>query len=146
MTRGVAALALALGLTGCGGPVEVAAPALAPGPAQTCARLVAALPETVAGQSSREVSPTEAAAAAWGDPPIVVRCGVAVPDGMTAQAQLFEVDGLAWYPEELPDGYRFTTYDREPRVEVVVPGAYAPEISVVAAVGEAVRATVPAAG
>jgi hypothetical protein len=138
-----AGVALSLVLTGCGGPVPVTAPQLDPAAAGTCAALLAALPDTLDGQPSRKVSPADAAAAAWGDPPIVVRCGVPTPAGMTPDAQLFEVDGLAWYPEQLADGYRFTSYDRVPHVEVVVPGAYAPEISAVTAVGAAVRATVP---
>ncbi len=151
MTPGVRAALLAsavsagVWLVGCSGPVEVASPTLDSDTAATCAQFLAALPETVDDQSSREVAPAGAPAAAWGDPAIVVRCGVTAPAGMTPDAQLFEVDGLAWYPEELPDGYRFTTYDRQALVEVVVPSAYAPEIAVVTAVGAAVRDTVPAA-
>jgi hypothetical protein len=141
LLAGVAGLAL----TSCAGPVDVAAPSLDPPTAASCQELLAALPETLDGQPSREVSPADASAAAWGDPAIVVRCGVERPPGLTPDAQLFEVDRLAWFPEELPDGYRFTTYDRDPVVEVVVPAAYAPEIDVVVEVGAVVRATLPAA-
>jgi hypothetical protein len=139
----VTSLAL-LALTSCGGPVEVDVPSLAPSAAASCDTFLAALPATLDGQMSQEVSPADAPAGAWGDPPIVVRCGVERPPGLTPDAQLFEVDGLAWFPEELPDGYRFTTYDRDPAVEVVVPSAYAPEVDVVVEVGDAVRATLPA--
>lgn len=69
--------------------------------------------------------PTSPAVAAWGDPAVVARCGVAAP-GPT-EIECLEVDGVGWIPEELSDGIRFTSFGTEPALEVLVPSAYAPE-------------------
>ena len=73
----------------------------------------------------RDTSPPTPAVAAWGDPAVIARCGVAAP-GPT-ETECLEVDGVGWIPEELADGTRFTTFGTEPAIEVLVPGDYAPE-------------------
>lgn len=130
-------------LVGCSGPVEVAATAPGTEATATCSRLLDALPDTVDDQSRRAVTPEDALAAAWGDPAIVLRCGVDRPDAMTPDAQLFEVDGLGWLPEQLTGGYVFTTSGRTVYVEVTVPDDYAPEVNAVVDLGGVVAATVP---
>jgi hypothetical protein len=64
---------------------------------------------------------------AWGDPPIVVRCGVSVPSALRPDSQLVTVNGVDWLPEQTDAGYRFTTVGRLANVEVTVPATYAPE-------------------
>ena len=120
MTR-VAATAIALALLGSGCaasvPVQVAPNAADPG----CAEVIVGLPDDLAGQGRAEVSAQSAAA--WGDPPVVLRCGVE-PLGPTT-AECIGVDGVDWV-RQVDAGTgdeRYTTYGRAPAVEVSVPVA-----------------------
>ena len=97
-----------------------------------CAALLEALPDTVADDlSSRDVSPSDALAAAWGDPAVVLRCGVPRPAAMVRTSACFEVNGVGWLATQ--DGREvtgdapvdgtltFTTIGRAAYVEVTVP-------------------------
>lgn len=72
-----------------------------------CAALLAALPDRLpsAGAELRRrplADPTPSGAAAWGEgSPVVLRCGLARPAGLTPTSGLLEVDGVRWLP---PDG------------------------------------------
>jgi Protein of unknown function (DUF3515) len=138
-----AAVLLAGSTAGCSRAVDVDPPSPGPATEARCSRLLDDLPDTVDGQQRRDVSPSDALAAAWGDPAIVLRCGVGRPAALTPQAQLFEVNGVAWFPEQLTGGYVFTTYDRTAYVEVTVPDAYAPEVDAVVDLTSAVKANDP---
>ena len=83
---------------------------------------------------------------AWGDPPIVLRCGVATPTGLTSTSQLTLVDGIAWFAETNGERTIFTATDQSPLVEVSVPRAYAPEAGVLVELGAAISAANPPAG
>jgi hypothetical protein len=121
--------------SGCSGPgaVEVTEP---PSPTDRvqvmCGDLIDALPETVAEDlDARDVDPSDALAAAWGDPAVVLRCGVPEPDALTRTSACFEVDGVGWLATQ--DGREvsgdapvegtltFTTIGRAAYVEVEVP-------------------------
>ena len=65
------------------------------------------------------------AGAAFGDPAIIARCGAAALAPTTEDC--IEGDGMGWVAQPLSDGTRFTTFGRDPAVEVLVPRAYAPE-------------------
>jgi hypothetical protein len=56
---------------------------------------------------------------------VVWRCGVTPPGPTTDEC--IEVDGVDWVRHPLADGSSFTTYGRDPAVQVLVPDAYAPE-------------------
>lgn len=117
---------LALGIMACARPVDVAGAPSDP----SCDSFLASLPVTVADQRLRETVPREASAAAWGDPPIVVRCGVAEPISFKATSALIDVESVTWFPEPLSNGTLFTTVGRAPRIDVTVPRDYAPEVNV----------------
>lgn len=110
-----------------------------------CSALIAALPARVMGQQKRAIEPPDVAAAAWGDPPITLRCGVTTPAAYSPGAQLLVVNGVQWLPETLSDGVRFTTIGRTAQVEVTVPAAYSPEADVLTEVGGAVSSQIPPA-
>lgn len=110
-------------LSACSTAVEVSVPAEASSAACTAAS--AHWPETISGMERRDTSPTSPAVAAWGNPAVVARCGVAAM-GPTS-TECVEVDGAGWIPEPLTDGTRFTSFGTDPAVEVLVPEAYAPE-------------------
>ncbi len=131
-------------VSGCSGAVEVTAPSnVDPETAQICADLVGALPERVSGQDAQDTDPESTLTAAWGDPAIVLRCGVPRPAALQATSSLTNVNGVDWFAEELTGGYLFTTYGRQPYVEVTVPDTYSPEIGPVAELSATVADTVP---
>ncbi len=94
--------------------------------AEVCARVAAALPGTLAGAERRTVTPAAPTTAAWGDPPIVLRCGVPRPAALQPTSVLADVDGVSWFPEQLTAGSLFTTYGRQAYVEVAIPQDYQP--------------------
>lgn len=74
-------------------------------------------------------TPDSVSTAAWGDPPIVYRCGVDRPTTLQTTSSLVEVDGVSWLPVRLTNGYVFTTVT-PPYLEIRVPAAYSPEATV----------------
>lgn len=108
-------------MTGCSSGVDVS-----PAPSATAASCAAAgrlWPATVANQKSVETSSSSATVHAWGDPAIIVRCGVTSPGPSTDCVQ---ADGIDWVSQSLSDGTRLTTYGRAPAIEVLVPHNYDP--------------------
>jgi hypothetical protein len=108
-----------LAVAGCASTVSVQAAPFAADPA--CAQVLASLDgaDELAGRHRHEV--TAQSAAAWGDPPVVLRCGVE-PPGPTTESCL-EVAGVDWIGPADPStaDARYVTYGRTPAVEVVVP-------------------------
>lgn len=119
MKRRWAAVAAAAGLTlalaGC-------TPAVVLEPADDannpdCAAVIVRLPDTVGGLAKRET--TAQATGAWGDPDqVVLRCGVAVP----AASELPCIDkGVFWLRDDSdPNFWRFTTFGRDPAIDVAI--------------------------
>lgn len=98
----------------------------------TCNAFLDDLPHTLAGKEWRKVNPAAALGRAWGDPPIVVRCGVAVPASFTDTSQCDVANGVGWYvPEEQFEDQdadlTYTAVGYRPLVEVEVPHDYRPE-------------------
>jgi hypothetical protein len=94
-------------------------------------------PSQVGGHELVSTSPLSSRAAAWGDPAVIATCGWPAL-GPTDQ-ECLDVDGVYWVVESLSDGVRFTTYGREPAIEVLVPHAYAPEPLLLPAFGPAAK-------
>lgn len=132
------------GLAGCGfGAVEVEPHEPEPGSADVCAALQEALPDTVDDAVERDVDPPSEYAAAWGQPAIVLRCGVPMPASYSPDATLYDIDGVGWLLDEGDGGSFFTAADREVLIEVAVPDDYAPEANVLADLAPAILETVP---
>jgi hypothetical protein len=100
-----------------------------------CRAFLDALPTSLADQPRREVAAAEGGevwGAAYGDPPITLRCGVARPDAFDETAACTTVNGVDWFipeeqlDEEQPERYTMTTVYRTPMVEVQLPVAYFP--------------------
>jgi hypothetical protein len=112
----VVATLTAVALSGCAGTVNVE-----PAPAATayaCAEISVRLPSTLAELDRR--STNAQATAAWGDPAAVIyRCGVPAPG--PSELPCFTVDDIDWLLDESDaPRYVFTTYGRDPAVEVIV--------------------------
>jgi Protein of unknown function (DUF3515) len=110
------ALATLLGVSvaSCGGD------SVEPGPdgaSPACAALLYRLPATVLDRPRGSLD--VAGAAAWGDPAIVLRCGIAA-GGPTSNPCL-EADGLDWTFSQASDTLLFTSFGRSPAIEVRVP-------------------------
>ena len=107
-------------LAGCTGSPAV--PVVVPGGRVAgCGRLHHELPDSLDGRDRRDTEPASARTAAWGTPPVVLRCGVPRPDGLSAGSELIEVDGVSWYLAEPSPPYVFTVVDRGTFVQVRVP-------------------------
>ena len=115
-------------LTGCGS-AKVAVPVPTPNPtiASACREIVKAMPSTVDGQERRSVADSSQLTAAWGDPPITLRCGVDSPANLKPESSIMAINGVDWFPEQLTAGYRFTTVNSAIFIEVTVPDKYNPE-------------------
>jgi hypothetical protein len=130
---GILAMA-ALTFAGCAkNPVNLTSPPdVSAADQQTCNAFLGDLPNTLGGQERRKVNPAAALGRAWGDPPIIVRCGVGKPAGFDDTASCQQVSGVGWYvPQSTIDDQGadvvFTAVGYEPRVEVDVPAKYRPE-------------------
>jgi hypothetical protein len=133
-------------LAGCSDTVSVDAPAVRGADATSCAALVKALPEHVADQPSRPVE-GEGYAAAWGDPAIVLRCGVGRPKGFDQFAGCQSVNGVDWYvPESQQSGQpvaiTMTAVGRTQYVQVRLPEDYFPPATAMVDLAPAVKRTV----
>ena len=125
-TRGVVACALLLALVACG-PPEIDAPDLSGADAAACRALVADLPTTLLDQERVETTGDTEYGAAWGDPAIVLTCGVGAVD-LDDAPPCTVVDGVGWVvPDDGGGKTTFVTDGYRPRVQVVVPDDYAPE-------------------
>ena len=109
------------------GPVEVALPPAPPEAADLCARVVAALPQTVGeGLARRPVTGEATRAAAWGDPAVTLGCGTAPADPTAEQVQLGPPEGglVTFAVDDVGAATAFTTVGVPVPVTVTVPDAY----------------------
>lgn len=120
------ALALLIASAGCSSADEEVT-ATVPTPdskvTELCRNLDKQLPEKVDGLARVDPAPKSELTAGWGDPAIILRCGVAKPPKMNdPEADGVTADGVNWLLEERDDGsFRFTSTLREAYVEVTVP-------------------------
>jgi hypothetical protein len=140
---GVVALAVAaFALSGCGA-VEVAPTDVSGAERRDCLALVADLPHRVSERPRRETEGSPLGAA-WGDPAIVLRCGVGTPEGYRPTSPCQRVNGVDWYAPESAltdqdEDVVLTTIGREPGVEVVVPTEYRPPDATMVDLAHAIR-------
>jgi hypothetical protein len=131
-------LLAAASLAGCADePVTLDSPLISVEDQATCDEFLDALPRRLAGEERRKVNPAAALGRAWGDPAIVVRCGVDAPADFDPTSPCEVADGVGWYfPEEQFDDQDadlvFTAVGFRPIVSVEVPGDYRPEGSAAA--------------
>ncbi|MGJ7441512.1 DUF3515 family protein [Aquipuribacter sp. MA13-6] len=137
---------LVLVLASCSSPVPVVTADDGGSPA--CADVLSLLPATLAGAPRRDTSGGPGTAA-WGDPAILLRCGVE-PVAATTQPCVGvpgsggEVDWVVLATDDT--GSIVRTFGREPAVELEVPAAYGPApVSVLPDLGEAVSVVEPTA-
>lgn len=114
-------------LAGCSAiiPLEPAEDAANP----SCAEVTVRLPDTVADLDARETNAQ--ATGAWGEPAnVLLRCGVAVPDPTASLACVTAPEnGVDWLRDDSDaPNYVFTTYGRDPAVQVIIDSDGDPDI------------------
>ncbi|MFD9003185.1 DUF3515 domain-containing protein [Streptomyces sp. NPDC059582] len=123
---GPPALVLLVAAAGCSSADDSASavvPAADAKVSKLCRDLDEALPSKVDGLGRRDPEPASAQTAGWGNPAIILRCGVMRPGKMSdPEADGVEVDGVGWLLDKRGDGsFRFTTTLRRAYVEVTIP-------------------------
>ena len=106
-----------------------------------------ALPEAVSDQPRRSVDARDGYAAAWGDPAIVLRCGMPTPRGSDEFAVCQETNGVGWFvpPRQIEDqgaDVVMTTIGFAQNVEVLLPAEYRPPAAAMVDLAEAITRTI----
>ncbi|UOY01491.1 DUF3515 domain-containing protein [Blastococcus sp. PRF04-17] len=107
------------------------------------------LPLELAGEQSRPVRSDSLFAYAWGDPPIVLVCGVDRPAGFVAGVGLIQIEGVQWYVDTSdPDTTVWTAVDRAVYLEMSLPASVdsAPVTQLAAEIAEALPYREPTPG
>jgi hypothetical protein len=106
--------------------VPVPAPPESPAAQRSCPGLIAALPVRLGDLAGRPVQSASAAVLAWGEPPVVLRCGVPRPAAFAPAApDVVGVNGVTWFVQPRGERTVWTVVDRAVYVEASVPSGYA---------------------
>jgi hypothetical protein len=106
------------------GPVSVPAPPSSAAAARGCPAVISHLPVLLAGRPARPAQSVSPYVAAWGEPPVVLRCGVPRPAAFVQTSAVTVVNGVQWLAERRSGATLWTAVDREVYVEVSVPAGY----------------------
>jgi hypothetical protein len=105
-------------------PVAVDTPEVTPAADLACPVLMGQLPLELAGESSRLVDSDTPFAYAWGDPAVVLICGVDPPAGYVVGSSTIVISGVEWFVDTSdPALVVWTTVDRNVPVQVRVPAS-----------------------
>lgn len=83
-----------------------------------CTTVMSALPDDLSGLTKRTLSDPAPGVQAWGDPAVVLRCGLPDPAELTCSAALDQIDNVAWLVLSDSDATTFIAVDRPVRVAV----------------------------
>jgi hypothetical protein len=90
----------------------------------SCPALVQALPTVLVDQAARKVRSTSPYVRAWGNPAVVLVCGVERPARFVVGASLIQIDGVQWFVDTSdPKTVVWTAVDRPVYVQVRVPAS-----------------------
>jgi hypothetical protein len=105
-------------------PLRVDVPSPAPEVDAPCESLLGEMPLELAGEQSRPVSSDSPYVYAWGDPALVLVCGVGRPAGFDVTAGLLQIGAVQWFVDDSdPDVYVWTAVDRPVYVQLTVPSS-----------------------
>ncbi|MFF2850414.1 DUF3515 domain-containing protein [Streptomyces sp. NPDC058001] len=146
---GPSALALLLitvaGCSSTDGPATAAVPSPDGKVTQLCRNLHKELPKRIDGLARKDPAPTSELTAGWGDPAIILRCGIPKPAKMSdPEADGITADDVGWLLERQDDGsFLFTTTLRRAYVQVSLPksrtdGGLSPLIDLAAPIKKAI--------
>jgi hypothetical protein len=150
LRRTSAAAAILLSAAVACSPADGSAAVAVPSPdadvAGYCKALHAKLPEKVDEDVPRRAAtPDSPYTAAWGDPAIVLRCGIDRPAEVgDPKANGVDVNGVGWVLDDRgDDGYRFITMYREAYVELLVPASYHADAGILVEFAKPIDSTIP---
>ena len=142
-------LLLPLLLCACG-PLRVAPTSPTGMNKQECQAILKALPDKLDGQS-RVPTSGSAYAVAWGDPPVVLRCGVPRPTDFDETLGCQGANGIMWFvPSRVIDDQDsdvlMTSIGRSTNVEVLVPAKRRPPADEMVDIGSVLAQTTTRVG
>ena len=85
-----------------------------------CTALDGALPASIDNHAKRELVVPEAGVAAWGDPAVVMRCGISDPDELTCSSALTVFNGVSWLSITGDGSTTYIAVDRPVRVALTM--------------------------
>jgi hypothetical protein len=124
-------------------PLDAPSPAPVGAARDACLRLGGRLPTKVDSLARRSVVPSTQLVAAWGDPAVILRCGVPRPTALIATSQLIGANDVDWFAEETPQHRIFTTFGRAAYVEVSIPTQHDPAVGPLVDLAAAISAADP---
>lgn len=130
-----AAVTVALSTAGCSArAVDFPPYAIAEADRARCASLVRELPGHLLDQGQRTnlTGPMAEYGTAWGDPVIALQCGKPPADADAFAPEVLTIEGIDWRYEKFEAAYLFHSVALAPRIDILVPTAYAPETNVLA--------------
>jgi hypothetical protein len=102
--------------------LPLAVPPVTPEAEEFCPSVMGKLPLELAGEPSRRVQSDTPYVYAWGEPPVVLTCGVERPAGWTVSASGIQINGVLWHVDsDDPATTVWTVVDRPVYVEVRLP-------------------------
>ncbi|NJC73784.1 DUF3515 family protein [Planosporangium thailandense] len=105
-------------------PVTMDVRSLAPDESTACRKFISRLPQSMLDAKRRSVTTGREENAAYGQPAITVRCGVAAPT-IAQDETVWNLSGICWVARPARGSTTWTTVDRVVPVQVVVPDSYA---------------------
>lgn len=104
-------------------PITVSAPPSDAAAEAPCAQVLSALPVQLGQLAPRVVhtSPDSPNVVAWGDPAVVLRCGVPRPAAFVPTSDVYNVGSVYWLAVKQQAATVWTVIDRAVYVEVSVP-------------------------
>ena len=103
------------------GPLPVAAADQPGASGKYCTTLMSALPDTLSTLARRTLLDPEPGVAAWGDPAVVLRCGLSDPEELTCSSALTVISTVAWLELEDTSAETFIAADRAVRIAITLP-------------------------
>jgi hypothetical protein len=131
--------------------VSVQPPTPNPLVAEQCVHLNVSLPQRLDSLTPRVVSPATQFVHAWGDPAVVLSCGVGLPAGYSPRSsETTLVNHVQWYEQPGSDTVTWTAISRRTladgehvNVRLVVPTRYEGQGVFLVALAPALKATLP---
>lgn len=103
--------------------VSAAAPPVAGSAEAACAQVLSALPVQLGQLTPRVVHtvPDSPNVVAWGDPAVVLRCGVTRPTAFVPTSDVYNIGSVYWFALKQKSATVWTVIDRAVYVEVTIP-------------------------
>jgi hypothetical protein len=118
---------------------------------ERCVHLNVVLPQRIENLRPRVISPKTQFVHAWGDPAIVLTCGVGLPAGYSpTSSETTAVDGIEWFEQPSSDSVTWTAISphrladgQSVNVSLVVPTSYDGQGAFLVDLAPALKETLP---